>query len=196
VTGIATDYGSLAELLNRSGSPLPLAELHGGLCGVICASGQSGAATWLDSLLDDCATGGAAAAELAARLEDLGNQTWDALRGFELEFAPLLPDDDSRIDQRAEALALWCHGFLAGLVIGGLDLVSDQTRLSDELSELVSDFAEISRAGAVPGESEEEEELDDSSFAELVEYVRVGAQFIFEELIPADTVTGAERTIH
>jgi uncharacterized protein YgfB (UPF0149 family) len=195
VTGNATDYNSLSELLDRAGSPLPLAELHGGLCGVICANGQPAAATWLDGLLDDCVADGNTQSELANRLESLGNETWRALSGLALEFSPLLPDDESRIDQRAEALALWCHGFLAGLVIGGLDLVSDQAGLSDELAELVRDFGEISKAGADPADSQDED-LDDRSFTELVEYVRIGAQYIFEELVPADSALSAERTIH
>ena len=94
--------------------------------------------------------------------------------------APLLPDDESALAQRAEALALWCHGFLAGLVVGGVDLAGDPSGLSAELNELVRDFAEISRAGA---EAEEAGESGDRSLTELIEYVRVGAQCIFEELV-------------
>jgi hypothetical protein len=192
VSGIVVDYVDLAELLNRSGSPLPLAELHGGLCGVICASGREAAQSWLDELIDDCGGDADTLAELAGRLEALGNQTWQALRGLSMEFSPLLPDDDSAIDQRAEALGLWCHGFLAGLVIGGIDLTGGSAVLSQDLSELVRDFAAISQAG--PDSQEfDDPDLGDNSLTELVEFVRVGAQFVFEELT-ADQPE--QRTIH
>jgi hypothetical protein len=192
VSGNAADYGDLAELLNRSGSPLPLAELHGGLCGVICASGREAARSWLDELIDDCGGDATTLSELARRLENLGDQTWQALSGVSMEFEPLLPDDESGIDLRAEALGLWCHGFLAGLVIGGIDLTGGSAALSADLSELVHDFAAISQAG--PGSEEyEDPNIADNSLMELVEFVRVGAQFVFEELV-ADTPE--QRTIH
>lgn len=192
MSGIVVDYVDLAELLNRSGSPLPLAELHGGLCGVICASGREAAQSWLDELIDDCGGDADTLAELAGRLEALGNETWQALRGMSMQFTPLLPDDDSAIDQRAEALGLWCHGFLAGLVIGGIDLTGGSAVLSQDLSELVHDFAAISQAGP-DSQDFEDPDLGDNSLTELVEFVRVGAQFIFEELT-ADQPE--QRTIH
>jgi uncharacterized protein YgfB (UPF0149 family) len=192
VSGIAVDYVDLAELLNRSGSPLPLAELHGGLCGVICASGREAGLRWLDELVDDCGGDANTLAELAGRLEALGNDTWDALSGLSMEFSPLLPDDDAAIEQRAEALGLWCHGFLAGLVIGGIDLTGGSAVLSEDLSELVHDFAAISQAG--PDSQEfDDPDLGDNSLMELIEFVRVGAQFVFEELTAEQP---AQRTIH
>lgn len=192
VSGIVADYVDLAELLNRSGSPLPLAELHGGLCGVICASGREAAQSWLEELIDDCGGDAGSLAELAGRLEALGDETWQALSGLSMEFSPLLPDDEAAIDQRAEALGLWCHGFLAGLVVGGIDLTGGSEPLSEDLSELVHDFAAISQAG--PDSQEfDDPDLGDNSLTELVEFVRVGAQFVFEELIAE---LPEQRTIH
>ena len=186
------EYTDLAELLHRSKSPLALSELHGGLCGVICASGRDVAQSWLDNILDDCAGDGELLATLASRLEQLCDESMRALGGLSLEFAPLLPDDDADIDQRADALALWCHGFLAGLVIGGLDLVGGQSELSNEIAEVIADFAEISKAGAATDEIDDTE-LGDSSLVELVEFVRVGAQYIYEELTQEPR---QQRTIH
>lgn len=183
VSGIRIDYGDLAELLDRSGAPLPPSELHGGLCGVICASGRNAASSWLDDLLDDCSGDADTLSRLATRLEELGEDTWQALSGLTLEFQPLLPDDDTAIDRRTEALAHWCHGFLAGLVIGGVDLAGGGPEtLSADVAELVRDFAEISRAGADHDEVEDPD-LGESSLTELVEFVRVGTQFVFEELV-------------
>lgn len=195
MTANPIEYSQLAALLTRSGSPLPPAELHGGLCGIICASGRKAAAGWLDELIDDCTGDAATLAELDSQLRTLGTLTFNALSGWTLEFNPLLPDDDSAITQRAEALALWCHGFLAGLVVGGVDLAGDPSTLSAELNELVRDFAEISRAGAEPDEGDEADESGDRSLTELIEYVRVGTQCIFEELV-AGSAGRDSPTIH
>ena len=192
VSRIETDYRDLADLLHRSGAPLPLAELHGGLCGLICAGGRQAASSWLDSLLDDCTGDADTLSQLASRLEVLGKDTCQALSGLTLEFCPLLPDDEAGVDERAEALGLWCHGFLAGLVIGGVDLAGGTQALSAEIDELVRDFAEISRVGA-DREAIEDPALGDGSLTELVEFVRVGTQFVFEELVPDSR---RERVVH
>jgi yecA family protein len=191
---LSTEYFSLSELLSQSGSPLLLAELHGGLCGVICAGGRDAGASWLDDVLDDCTAGPSTLAELAQRLGSLADSTWQTLNGTCLEFEPLLPGDDSAVDMRADALALWCHGFLAGLVVGGVDLVGGSDRVSDEMAELVRDFAEISKAGADAGEIEDEE-VGARALTELVEFVRVGAQYCFEEMMANSDAT-PKRTIH
>ncbi|MDX1561400.1 MAG: UPF0149 family protein [Gammaproteobacteria bacterium] len=192
MTAITSDYISLAELLSRSGAPLQAAELHGGLCGVLCASGRRAAEAWLEDLIDDCAGDPQTVTELAENLESLGNDTWSALSGLSLEFAPLLPDDEADIEQRTAALAAWCHGFLGGLVIGGLDFDGGERALSAEIEELVRDFAEISKAGV--GERAESN-VNDRSLFELVEYVRVGAQLVFEELVRGSDAS-EQRVIH
>jgi uncharacterized protein YgfB (UPF0149 family) len=50
--------------------------------------------------------------------------------------------------------------------------------LPDELREILADFSEIGRAGVA---EEEAEEVGESAYAELVEYVRVGVQIVFDE---------------
>jgi len=192
VSGIQTDYAELDELLGRTGSPLPLAELHGGLCGVLSASGHDAGVLWLQGLLEDCHGDDESLAQLSSRLQVLGDETWHALCGVALEFGPLLPDDDAEIDVRARALGLWCHGYLAGLVIGGIDLGADAADMTPEFEELVRDFVEISKAG-VDSEELDDPNLGDGSMIELVEFVRIGAQYLFEEFAPRPA--GA-RTIH
>ena len=192
MSGIEVDYRGLADLLDRSNAPLPLAELHGGLCGVICSSGREAASRWLDDLLEDCAGDPETLGRLARELEGLRSETWQALTGLSMEFCPLLPGDEEKLDERAEALGLWCHGFLSGLVVGGIDLRAGTEILSTQLVEVVQDFAEISKAGADPDEIEDAD-LGDNSLFELVEFVRVGTQFAFEELIPDARTT---RVLH
>jgi uncharacterized protein YgfB (UPF0149 family) len=54
--------------------------------------------------------------------------------------------------------------------------------LPGEAGEIVRDFAEITRAGV---DARQGEESNESAYAELVEFVRVGVQLLFEDLAAA-----------
>ena len=93
-----------------------------------------------------------------------------------MEFELLLPDDAETIEVRTAALAQWCQGFLYGL---GAGAIPDASELPGEVGEVVRDFIEISRAGV---DAAQDAESNESAYAELVEFVRVGVQLLFEEL--------------
>jgi uncharacterized protein YgfB (UPF0149 family) len=108
-----------------------------------------------------------------------------------MEFEPLLPDDESPLNGRANALALWCTGFLYGL---GTGHISDLEALNGDVGEIVRDFTEISRA---TGDDAEADESNEQAYAELVEFIRVAAQVVFEELLPLrQQVYPAQQRLH
>ncbi len=180
-------YDELAEALSRLGYTQNAAEYHGALCGALCVKepAQIDPLKLIESSgKTDDATGGAAQALHRLRGESANSFT-DAALGF----VPLLPDDEEELPQRVRALSAWCEGFLYGLA-SGKPLVMKQC--SAEFKEIVNDFTEFTRAGV--GE-EEDQELEETAYAELVEYVRVGAQLIYLELherAPQDTAS----TVH
>ncbi|MGH8322977.1 MAG: UPF0149 family protein, partial [Steroidobacteraceae bacterium] len=96
----------------------------------------------------------------------------------EMEFDLLLPEDAASLDTRTVALAQWCQGFLYGL---GGSAIQDASGLPGEVGEIVRDLSEITRAGGDGGQSVE---ANESAYVELVEFVRVGVQLVFEELGP------------
>lgn len=131
------------------------------------------------------------------QLRELELYSWRTLSGSGLEFYPLLPDDDAILGERVAALALWCHGFLSGLGLAGFSLDSDQTGESTAgpLEEILCDFSEISRA-AVGADEFDDEDQADFALAELIEYVRVSVQIVFEELEPSRASGSGTATIH
>ena len=188
------DYDRLRESLAAAGAVLALAELHGGVCGALCAGGADAARRWVLNSLDDAEVGAAAAmdggsaenagssfrppAAVADDLEELIGTSSKLLEDPELTFEPLLPSDDAPLAEQVEALAAWCQGFLSG--VGSTAPAAVE---SDALGEILRDFAEISRAGL----SEDEEaghDQPDFALAEIHEYVRVSVQLAFEELAP------------
>jgi uncharacterized protein len=160
----------LARLLEDAGATESASECHGALCGALCVHETYTARHWLrDVLLDEVVI------DDADGFTGVIDATLATLRAGDMRFTPLLPDDDVALSLRAAALGEWCEGFLYGLGTGGLDA---RVRLPADVAEILEDFAEISRAGADEGESAEDDEV---AYAELVEFVRVGAQLVHDE---------------
>jgi len=189
-----TDYATLSVALDGLGGAMTVSELHGGFCGVLCAGGAAAASTWIEEFVAETEAPADEVEEALDIFRVMEVETRRALASTDLEFRPLLPEDDSALDARVEELALWCHTFLSGLALGGLSLTEDSTRLSVDsdaeaatetsLEEIVKDFAAISRAGLSAGELNDPTDAD-FALAELVEYVRVSTQIVLEEI--ADT---------
>jgi uncharacterized protein YgfB (UPF0149 family) len=199
------EYEELRKLLTESGSLIALPELHGGVSGALCAGGPPAAARWVDEF---CADHEATdLPDLQDTVLGLVRATWDALAGGELEFEPLLPDDDTLLEEQVHALALWCHGFLSGLAATAPDFApraargagreapsaADAQGVSAEVAEILGDFSEISRAG-VDEEDSADPNTADFALTELKEYARVSTQIVFESL--AERRVAAARDVH
>ena len=92
-----------------------------------------------------------------------------------MEFEPLLPDDEQPMPARVRGLADWCNGFMYGLSTAG---IATDRLARPEAQEVLADFAEISKADV--GDDGDAAEAD-FAYAEIVEYLRAGAQLLYEE---------------
>lgn len=172
---IPADYTHIQQLLTDERSLTDAAEAHGTLAGCLCGAAGYGFEDWLSEILPE----GRPAPECAEALEALYSATSEALGQRDSGFDLLLPEDGQSIVARTAALAQWCQGFLYGL---GAGAIPDARRLPGDAGEIVRDFVEITRAGIEAGQ---EDESDETAYAELVEFVRVGVQVLFEELADA-----------
>ena len=172
---IQPDYTRIQQLLSREHSMADAAEAHGTLAGCLCGASGYRFEDWLREILPE------GRADRAARevLQELFGATAGALIQPDMEFELLLPPDAESLALRTQALAEWCQGFLYGLGAGS---IPDASELPGEVGELVRDFDEISRAEE---DESQDEEANENAYAELVEFVRVGAQLLFEELADA-----------
>ncbi|HEX7036756.1 MAG TPA: UPF0149 family protein [Pseudomonadales bacterium] len=183
----------LTALALNAAHQLPVAELHGAVCGLAACHGEDVpiedvvALLGVDSLTDEAAVRefvSAAAADLAAE---------------DMSFMPLLPEDDVALEDRLEALGQWCASFLAGLAAGlARRGVGTLDSCPDEVKEIVRDFAAIAQvdplgstvdpsgsAGDAQGSSERREAAE-QDFVELEEFVKVGALLISSTLAEDD----------
>ncbi len=186
------DYERLRDSLAAAGAVVAIAELHGGVCGALCAGGVAAASRWLAEALDDEQLDASPGA-VAGDLEDLIGASATMLDDGELKFEPLLPSDDAPLAEQVEALALWCQGFLSGIGSTAPALARSSAE-GDALGEILRDFVEISRAGLSEDEAAGQDQPD-FALAEIHEYVRVSVQIVFEAL-GAERAAAAARDIH
>lgn len=168
------NYTEIQRVLVQERSLADAAEAHGTLAGCLCAAVGYRFEDWLLEILPE----GQAQPLSRETLRGLYVGTAGALEGQEMEFELLLPPDEQSLDARTAALAQWCQGFLYGL---GTSVVQDDSGLPGDLGEIVRDLTEITHVAVDDAQSTESNE---SAYAELVEFVRVGVQLVFDELEP------------
>ena len=172
-------FAALEHAFDAAGAALSVAESHGCLAGALCAQDVYSVEQWMEEVLPDtpAETSDPSSDPVREPMTVVFTDTVRALRSDDMEFAPLLPDDEAPLAARAEALAQWSQGFLYGFGMGGR--VQDEESPSN-IDEVLRDFAEIARASSKDLSGSEEEE---QAYSELVEYVRAGAQLVHDELI-------------
>jgi uncharacterized protein YgfB (UPF0149 family) len=184
----AVPYTELADALERLGSPEEASEYHGTLCGALCVqdAAEFNPVDLIDADLEEYRPDATA----EALLKHLGIRTLKALTSSDMNFAPLLPGDELPLATRVQALTLWCQGFLYGL---SSRKKIDLANCSEELREIVHDLAQFTQAGLEAGDNEE---IEETAYTELVEYIRVGAQLVFLELNPNTHRSGGNDPEH
>ncbi len=173
------DHYVLEDALRQCGSNWDASQTHGLLSGRLAIAGSDSGFDWLSQVLEGTEQADTIRDECESMLDQLFEATYRQLTERQAEFEPLLPSEDDCTAVRATALAHWCEGFLHGLVAAhhGDEL---KTRLAAEpLADIIRDMLQITRASA---DEDDDTESDDSAYTELVEYVRVAAQLVYEEL--------------
>jgi uncharacterized protein YgfB (UPF0149 family) len=173
------DIDELERMLKATGSAFEAAEAHGAFSGRACLMGAAAIRNWQQELMAESDKDNVLVQECNRALEILAADSLLKLEAGDMRFALLLPADDELLQLRTAALADWCHGFMHGLVAAG---GADQGAPADALdfpdaTEILDDFSEITKAGAASDEDEESE----WAYVELVEYVRVSVQLIYDE---------------
>lgn len=161
------------QAAQRSGLGVDPSELHGALCGWLAGGGEN-IVNWPARVLADDSL---PAPEPDTALDELRQVSAGQLddRGFGFEL--LLPEGDTPLATRAEALFDWCRGFLGGFGLA----VGAAPPLSDEAREALHDLARL--AQAAPESSDDDEDAD--ALAEIEEFVRVAVLLLHGDCVLA-----------
>ena len=167
------DFIGLSEILSRAQAMVTASEVHGFLCGQLCISANPDDEIWRE-FLDVQTRNEDLVIECHEYINDLITEISGYMHSSDLDFQLLLPDPDSPLEHRVEALADWCHGFLNGF---GTSIEISNLTFSEDCREILEDYSRICRAGLDDETSDE----DEWALADLVEYVRMSAIVIFSE---------------
>lgn len=168
-------YERFDQLYNSIELDVGASEVHGVVCGLLCAGHSDAHVAWFEELFENRSSADLLVREARQLLGQLYQATRDQMSGDELGFTPFLPNDQFPLSERARRLTEWCQGYLYGLGLAG---ISDKQFLGDA-KEAIGDITEFTRLEHENIESEEEAE---AAFVELEEFLKVAALLVWEEL--------------
>jgi uncharacterized protein len=153
-----TDWSRNFSGIEEISSP---SELHGLLTGIVCVTQAPTREEWIQIL--ETLEVSQLEVEALELLESESEDVAHALSEDELDYLPMLPDDEHVLSERVQALADWCAG-----VVLGFSLASGYIRAGEqELIEHLQDVASVEF-----DESDNDDEGEES-YQELFEFVRL-----------------------
>ena len=177
------DFADMFVELGAFGTP---SELHGLLAGQLAAGVRADAEAWLAIVVAHLDVQGLEDDDDKAELVVLYDVVLEQLMAADFGFQLLLPEDDAELAGRTESLGAWCSGFLSGF---GLGFDRSKQKLSSEITDSMEDLANIAQVSFDTDDEEQEGDSAETSYIELVEYVRLAAMMMFAEFnLPADSV--------
>lgn len=167
---MAADYNMTRELLEAHQVPCSVAEVHGVICGQLCADEAGFDLALSANILEIPA---ASSDVINSLLKMLAEDAEQQLAAGDYAFQPLLPEDDEAMSTRLSALTDWCDGFTAGFAGAWIREDADMT---EETREVLSDFARIAEVDEEDSAPDRENEVN---LMEITEYVRMAAITLF-----------------
>jgi uncharacterized protein YgfB (UPF0149 family) len=175
MTNLVDRFTQIEATLDLAGiEELSPSEVHGTIIGAMSNHMKSGITPDLLKLIEPTSEANDGRfAQLSSMLYELYREASELLIETKDGVDLILPGDDEPIDVRVDGIATWCRGYILGLLYNNAFSID---QLPESGSEIVRDLMEIAEAAS--GANDESEE--DWALAELHEYIKVGAQLIFE----------------
>lgn len=181
------DHEQLSRSLIQNRAAADASESQGILCGILCAEGRADEQSWVRQVMgEEALQGDVLANECVDDLDRLYRESIEQMNDPDMGFQLFLPEEDDDIDKTVGSVSEWCQGFLFGFSLSGM---LNEKNLPAEVREIIDDFIEITK---VNFENSENPEEDEQALTEIIEYVRMGVLYIFEELQPLENTS----TIH
>ncbi|GLS92296.1 hypothetical protein GCM10007916_33660 [Psychromonas marina] len=181
-------FSQITEILEEAELFTSASELHGILSGFICGGIELDSKSWLTHLNDVINEGMGLPPKAKNVAKAIHAQVVNQVTDDGLGFSLLLPDDDKPLDDRCDAMSQWSQGFLVGF--GMVQQALDQS--TEEIKELIKDIRDISQVSL---DFEQEDEEFEIAYAEIVEYLRIGAMLCFNQFSRKPS-TPTSKTIH
>ena len=174
------EYKQIENALSSVQSPYSPEDCHGMLCAMLIVNNSLKLKRWLDEICTHEQSEQEITQNEHDALKSLYDHTRQELNDAFLNFSLLIPEESSSLRERVASLKKWCDGFLFGLALAG---VKDMSQLPEDSFEIMQDIVTISQAS----EDGEEDEINESAYLDIVEYVRMGVLLVNEELQPINS---------
>jgi len=164
----------LSDVLSALNIPISASELHGVLCGYICAGRAASGEQYIRALFIKHPDVTRQAVVMLHEVFALGQQQ---IEQFDFSFTLLLPDELEPLPLRAEFFVQWCEGFVQGMTLSGKGLKSLE---AEDAQDALSHITEFSQMDLEKIEAKSEE--DDKLLMEVSEYTRMAVLGLYADL--------------
>lgn len=172
---ILPSYESFVESIEVLNLPYSASELHGIMCGYLCASAYAQGETFLRALMGSHKDDAIRSAALA--LFSLYSVSQQQISTMDFDFQLLLPDENETIHDRAQAFSEWCDGFTHGLGLSGVSMDHFHEEEAQDAIQHLSEFAEMDY------DALEVSDEDEKALMEVSEYTRMAVLRLHGDLI-------------
>ncbi|MCE3046232.1 MULTISPECIES: UPF0149 family protein [Legionella] len=182
-------YQTFDEKVSVLNLPISSSELHGVLCGYLCAGAISEGETYVRALMIDYRKN--EETKLAAMaMFDVYSVSHHQINNMDFDFQLLLPDEHIPLIDRAKAFSEWCEGFTQGLTMAGIGLMELKEEESQEALQHLQEFAELDY------QSLEVDEDDEKALMEVSEYARMAVLRLHGDLNENQSNRGSSTSTH
>jgi len=173
------------NIRHKAGIGINVSEYHGKISACLCFENISVETLLPKEINRDDISLSPETMKLKTVLLNMISETLEKLNDSEMTFYPVLSPDSESLILRTLSLSNWCQGFVDGF---GFSVAQNNISIDivqqDIIREIIEDFSQISKLTSASIMNEGGEDL---AYMEVVEYVRVGTQLIFEEMKVAKT---------
>ena len=179
------NFEYIDQIRKKAHISIDVSEYHGKISAFLCCDNISAEDLLPEEVNADGSFLSPETMELKIVLVNVVVETLEKLNDTDMTFYPLLSPDSAPLIDRTGSLSSWCQGFIdgVGIAIAQKNVPIDSAG-QDIIGEIIEDFSQISKLTSASVMNQDEEEL---AYMEVVEYVRVGVQLIFEEMKVAKT---------
>lgn len=182
------DYLDFSNIIAVLDLPFSGSELHGMMCGYLCAGAAYEGEAYLHTLTPNKKDTSTRAAALA--IFEVYTISQHQLGHFDFGFEMLLPGEHESLIERAQAFSEWCEGFTQSMNITGINASRFQEEESKEALQHLQEFAQLDY------ESLHVDEEDERALVEVSEYARLAVLRLYSDLKENNAEHDSKKTTH
>lgn len=181
-------YDEFVDSLTPLSLPISVSELHGMMCGYLCAGDVGQGEAYVRALLGNKKD--ELSRKAASSIFSVFSVSQHQIVEFDFSFKLILPDEETPLLDRALAFSEWCEGFIQALTLCRVDMDNFSEEDSQEALQHIIEFAELDT------ETLDMDEEDESALMEVSEYTRMAVLKLYSDLVSQNSTGGQSKIKH